>query len=593
MKHINIVLLQYLKTAGLLTAMVFISACADPEQNRETQSVMRTEIPATETSDLEWLAFRVRSDFNAPLNSDTGWAAPENASAEIRYDQPFRLRVQVRARMAPDEGHILSLQYRLSDSAWIPAGFAEFPYPDFATPPVSIISASIYENGAETERLLGQADIRWDDGAGLSAVASTPVWRTTNEALEWEWPLVIRRFYDGPGFADDNATVEFRVVDGYGLALTGLASVTLTLTAEPQHLGGTFIETPGRIGPYQSQSDHMYFFMEPSETDNRFMAIKSTDFGQSWRETDGNNRPATGDLEGVATAQTGSTIHMIHQISEEVLYHQFEMGGTDSQEGAWRIIDERIATPEEPPTQFADVAARSDGSLVTLYGGAQKLFLQTRSAEGVWGEAQEIDTDTAPDLSGPAIVTGPDDTVTLAYTGRDGSGFIRHLFSDGSLSERQLFSSNTGTTDSENGAIVPMVVLPESGATVLIYREADGLLYERRFSRDAQLSEPVQISQLAVVTNAVDSEQVGADLILHDGTLHLLFIEEQSRAVYHSQSTEPGVWSEPVAVIENVDAGWVRGSVHRDSEGNSVYGFIFDAGSTGGSGFNRYHALTL
>jgi hypothetical protein len=181
----------------------------------------------------------------------------------------------------------------------------------------------------------------------------------------------------------------------------------------------------------------------------------------------------------------------------------------------------------------------------------------------------------------------------MAYTGRDGSGFIRHLRPDNSLSERQLLSSDLGITDAENGAILPMVVLPASGTTVVLYRQQNGLLYERRFSRDEQLSAPVQVTQLPVITNAVDSEQVGADLIFHDATLHLLFIEQQSQSIFYSRSNEPGIWSQPEALVEDIQAGWVRGSVHRNASGNHVYGFVFDAGSTGGSGFNRYLSIPL
>jgi len=542
---------------------------------------------------LEWLAFRVRSDANVALNADAGWASPENSAADLQYDQPFRFRIQVRSTMSPPEGHLLRLQYRRTGEAWLPLGFARFPYPDFATPVVSVISTEAYTQGEETERLLGAADLAWDDGAGVNAVDSTPVWRTTQDALEWEWPLVIRRFSDGPSFAEDGDVFELRVVDGKGRALAGQQSAELRMTAAPGHLGGTFIETPNRIGPYESAAGHLYFFMEPSETDNWFMAVKSTDAGLSWREVDGNNRPTTGDLEGVASARSGSVVHLIHQISREVFYHAFEIDGDGSAEGAWQVTDQSIATLEEPPTQFADLVARSDGSLVTLYAGSQRLFMQSRSAQGVWGQPQEIDSDVPPELSGPVMAIAADDTITMAYTGRDGSGFVRHLRADGSLSARQLFSSNLGTTDDENGAIVPLVVLPESGDTVMIYREQTGLLFERRFSRDGQLSAPVQVAQIPVITSAVDSEQVGADLIVHDSSLHLLFIDAQSRSIFHTRSSEQGSWSAPQAVVEGIQGAWVRGSVHRDAAGSPVYGFVYDAGSTGGSGFNRYFAVPL
>jgi len=213
--------------------------------------------------------------------------------------------------------------------------------------------------------------------------------------------------------------------------------------------------------------------------------------------------------------------------------------------------------------------------------------------EGIWADPIEIDSNMGPDLSGPVLVSGDDDIVTMAYTGRDGSGFVRYLYPDGSLSPRVLFSSNLGSNDEENGAILPLVNFPESGATAVLYREQDGMLYERRFTRDGGLSVPAQVSTLPVITSAVDSDQVGADLIRHGSTLHLLFIEAQSRSIFHSRSDQPGIWSEPQPVIEGIDGAWVRGSVQVDAAGNPVYGFVYDAGSRGGSGFNRYYALPL
>jgi hypothetical protein len=546
----------------------------------------------TESSSLQVTAFRFRNDFNAELNEDTGWAAAENQSPALLFDEPFRLRIQVRANEAHAWGHIVGLQYRWSGAPWLPLGFSEFPYPSFATPAVSAISTQAYLHGEETDRLLGNADMDWEEGAGLNGVASTPVWNTKSEAMEWEWPLVIRRFSDGPTFVEDGSVIELRVVDGNGIPLPGPAPIKLELAASRGHLGGTFVETPGRLGPYQSADGHLYFFMEPSETDNRFMAVQSMDFGKSWREVDGPGRPNADDLEGVASVRVGSTIHLLHQVSREVFYHAFDMGGGAALP-SWRVNSESIATPEEPPTQFADVTARSDGSLVAVYGGARKLFIQTRSPAGVWGEAAEIDTDIAPDLSGPLLVTSANDVVTLAYTGRDGSGFIRHFHPDGSLSSRQILSSNLGSDDKENGAILPLVALPESEITVVIYRERDGILYERRFSDTGVLSAPIKVSNLPVITDAVDSEQAGADVVRHGSSLHLIFIEQHSRSIFYSRSDRPGIWSEPKLLIEGIDGSWIRGSVHHNVEGHPVYGFVYDGGSRGGSGFNRYFALVL
>jgi uncharacterized protein YceK len=66
-------------------SVMSLGGCASVAQDAQTVA-----------PNLEWLAFRVRSDTTVALNADTGWAAPENSAAEIQYDQPFRFRIQVR-----------------------------------------------------------------------------------------------------------------------------------------------------------------------------------------------------------------------------------------------------------------------------------------------------------------------------------------------------------------------------------------------------------------------------------------------------------------------------------------------------------------
>ena len=77
------------------------------------------------------------------------------------------------------------------------------------------------------------------------------------------------------------------MVDAGGAVLTGSRNPVLRLTTPPGHVGGTFVETPGRVGPWRAQNGDLYFIMEPAETDNLFMMIKSSDDGVTWREMDG------------------------------------------------------------------------------------------------------------------------------------------------------------------------------------------------------------------------------------------------------------------------------------------------------------------
>ncbi len=561
-----------------LLALLLLQSCS---------SVETTGIATESASPIELLDQRFRIDFTAPLNADVGWASQQNERASLYFDQPFRFRIQVLAPTTSAAGHELALQYRNDSAHWKPIGVSDFPYPRLATPAVAIVSTNAYQHGDETERLLGTAETVWDDGFAINLAATTPVFRGSTEAMEWEWPLVVRRFADGPTFNDDGTVIEFRVVDGYGRPLSGSLPTSAEFNALPGHLGGTFIESPARIGPYQNDSGDLFFFMEPTETDNRFMAVKSDDDGLTWREVSGTNRPAVGDLEGVASARTGNTIHLLHQISEEVLYHAFRIGEGET----WLVDSQRIATPAEPPTQFAALSARSDGSLVAMYAGDRRLFLQIRTATGHWEDPIEIDAEIAPDLSGPVVETLANDVVAIAYTAHDGRGFVRHLLADNSLTPRSLLSTNLGSAEIENGAILPIAALGPDAA--IIYREQNGLLYERRLFASGNLSEPVLVSGVPVVTGAVDSDQVGADLISHNGSLHLLFINESTRSINYTTSSRAGDWSDPEVIISGIEGSWVRGAIVSNSEGQPVYGFVYDAGSQGGAGMNRFASIPL
>jgi hypothetical protein len=96
-----------------------------------------------------------------------------------------------------------------------------------------------------------------------------------------------------------------------------------------------------------------------------------------------------------------------------------------------------------------------------------------------------------------------------------------------------------------------------------------------------------------VVQNGADSEQVGADLVVHNGAAHVVFIDEATRDLWFTSRTDPGGWTPARPVVDGLDAQWVRGRVLLDASGSEVYGFVYDAGSDGGSGMNRFGSIAL
>jgi hypothetical protein len=432
-------------------------------------------------------------------------------------------------------------------------------------------------------------------GAGVSLADSTSALPEGEGQTEWEWPVVVRRYADGAVTNDDGDRFTFRLVDSRGRALAADASPVVTISVPPRLLAGTFVETPGRIGPWEAANGDLYFLMEPAETYNVLMTVKSSDGGRTWAEADGANRPATGDLEGFASALHDGTLHMLHQIDDGVLYHAFRTSDHPTAPDTWSVRDDTVATPGEPPVQVASLTARPDGSLVAVYGGPNSVRMSIRSPDGDWGIEKFLDANAPQPSSGPQTVLANGDVVHVAYTDRGGNVWHRTIRPDGSLTPRTQVTSEIGKEETDVGSVLPLVFLPETNTVVVIYRRADGTLWERSVQNDGTLSDASQITERRVVQNAVDSDQVGADAVAAGGSVHVLFIGAETGHIFYTQRDGTGSWSALERVVDGVNAQWVRGlPLRRGAETPSVYGFVYDAGSNGGSGMNMYgeHPLT-
>jgi hypothetical protein len=387
----------------------------------------------------------VRSRVDAPLNADRGWAGELNENVTLQVDQPFRIRFELEVSGDVSSARTFRLQCRRNGGDWANVEAEDFPMPEEASPRVSIVSTSAYEHGAATTNLLRQSTASYHDGAGVSLAANTPFWSAGNVHGEWEWPLVIRRFADGAVTSEPGDLFEFRMVGAGGHPVDSAVTPANTVSVPSRHLGGTFVETPGRIGPWEASNGDLYFIMEPAETDNVLMIVKPTDRGVTWQEVDGTNRPAADDLEGVASVLWRDTIHVLHQTSDQVWHHSFRTSDHPEHPDAWDVRDELVARPEEPPTQVASIAVRSDGSIVGLYGGLANVHMKVRFAAGTWGGETVLDTKAFPNLSGPQAVVGDSDVVHLAFTGDDGTAWYRRLQPNGTLTSACEGARHNGT----------------------------------------------------------------------------------------------------------------------------------------------------
>lgn len=537
--------------------------------------------------------FRVRSDFSAPLNSDQGWTGAINEDVTIQADRPFRIRFELEGAAGSAGSHQFRLQYRRNTGDWTEVEAHDFPKPDSdgaRTPRVSAVSCAAYRNGAATTNLLAGSSAAFRAGAGMTLADRTPSWSGEASHGEFEWALVVRRFADEAVTNDEGDTFEFRMVDG-GHALPGASrNPVLRLRIPPNHLGGTFVETPGRIGPFHASNGDLYFIMEPAETSNLFMMVKSTDDGVTWREVDAANRPPIRDLEAVDARQVGDTIHILHEVSRSARYHSFRTSDHGMQPDSWAVRGELVANVA-PVAQAAALEVRSDGSLVAFYVGPTKIHYRVRSPAGEWGAETIIDPDIGPNLAGPQAVRGAKDTVHLAYYGTDGTIWYRRLLADGTLTARQPIAAGAGTSRAEYGSVLPLIYIAVTNTVVIIYRLDAGQLWERRILNDGPPTPPVRVTDRSVVTDAVDSQQPGADAVLNGTTVHVLFIEQSSRSIF--STNDSGGWQPSRLQVGAILGSWLRGNVYTRRDGVRVHGYVYDAGSNGGAGMNRFDQVVL
>jgi hypothetical protein len=578
----------------------------------------------------------VRELIDAPVNEDIGWAAPPGEATVVVADQPFRIRLEVEATEGTEKALPTSftLQARRNGGPWQTLALRDFPYPDeISTPRVSLVRVDGWGTGVPTDDLLTASTLPFAPGEGVSdtlrlddeeealesdnAAASWP--GVSGDAPggasgpsvplhgEWEWPVVIRRWADGAVTNEAGDTFDFRMLDGDGRPVEGAGPVRVTLRVPERLVGGTYVETPGVLGPWQGEDGTLYFPMEPAETYNVVMMVASTDHGGSWSEVDGANRPVTDDLEGFASAWHDGVIYLLHQKSRATYLHAFDTratpaGATSDREaagvapGRWVIRDELVSKHSKPPVQVASLVARSNGSLVAVYGDAQGLRYRVRNPGGSWepeGMMEEADGALA---SGVMTVGLADDVVHMAYTATSpdwSARSVRHrsLTREGSFSAATVLGEDLGATEEEIGAILPLGWLSPPKTVVVAWRRADGTLWERRIEANGSVSAPALITSRPVVQNGADSDQVGADLVVYDGVVHVVFIDEETRDLWHTSSPAPGLWTPARPVVESIDGQWVRGRVVRTASGAAVYGLVYDAGSDGGSGMNRYGVI--
>ena len=399
---------------------------------------------------------------------------------------------------------------------------------------------------------------------------------------------MIRRYADGAVANEEGDTFELRMVDAGGAVLAGSRNPVLRLTIPPGHVGGTFVETPGRVGPWQAPNGDLYFIMEPAETDNLFMMIKSSDGGVTWREMDGANRPETNDLESVDGRQVGDTIHIIHQVTDSIRYHAFRTSDHPTRPDTWDVRDERAATVPLSPRRRLSPCDRTAALSLSMSRTPSTTTSARREASGVLTPSSIRESARNQPV--------PSGARRERHRARRLLRHGRHNLVSAAPARRHPdaeAAARVGPGHHASGIRrgTALVFIARTNTVVIIYRQSDGRLWERRIINDGAPTPAVQVTDRFVIQDAVDSQQPAADAVLDGKTVRVLFVEQTSRSIFSTH--DDGGWQPSTLRVDSILGSWIRGNVYTRSEGRKVHGYIYDAGSDGGAGMNRFGEFVL
>ena len=131
------------------TPLLFVTCClATLVAACDSRSPSSPEIDSPGATDTDQQsAFRLRQDFSAALNADSGWAAGLNDAATVFTDEPFRLRIEVQAGgNAPPQPRRYQLEYQRNGGDWQGMPAENFPQPaKVLTPDLTADPAEVWQ----------------------------------------------------------------------------------------------------------------------------------------------------------------------------------------------------------------------------------------------------------------------------------------------------------------------------------------------------------------------------------------------------------------------------------------------------------------
>jgi RTX calcium-binding nonapeptide repeat (4 copies) len=570
---------------------------------RDGETVLNCEGPVV-GNDFSQPHFRIRSDDSQTLNADAGWAAALDTNVTMDVEKKFRIRFEVEnSGAAVNIG--FKLLYRKNGGAWIDAAVVTNEAAPAVTESVEIRPSAQYADGDATTNILSGSSATFAAGTG-NEDNDTGLWNNGTAHGEFEWAVLIRRtfgtFPNSPtGHNVDGDEFEFRLSTTAGDAFSEtVLPPKVTLNVPARLLGGTIVETPGRMGPHKDGNGNLYYLMEYSETYPLAALMKSGDGGNTWVPQDVLSPPEKRDWESADILISGTELKVFQQQGQNVFFHTFRTS-EDGTPDTWNIKDE-VAAATQPSTntnQCGSLVRRSDGSFVAFFcedlsSSFGRVAYNVRSSGGTWGTEVIIDSEASTGFEWAVGVLGESDLTHIFYLDRtNGIVYYRTLTSGGTLSGRtQIATGLTGSGDSNIAGILPAVYYDDAGAekVLVVYKKSDDKLYAVTVTDGTPGSEQAVTSE-TVVSNVGGSHSPGAALVVDGTTAYVLYGDNSTKDLWLRSSVNGAAWSSATEIEDNVTVDLVTASVFTHSAGNGgdkVIGYIFDNGSEGFTGKLTY-----
>lgn len=546
----------------------------------------------------EYWRFRLDED---GLNSQTsGWSAAENTAISHGTGIHVRLRMKVRETGVGGDSVAHKLQVRRNNLIWVDVQQDGKNTP--GTPAALLVASDNFSDAAAITTEYLTSTTTNINGEGIAPVQGptnvvTAAYSPNNQEIEFEWNLKIMSFHDGMTQNVAGDVLDFRMVESTGTLYSSYATFPrITITETDYYIGGCFVETPANVVCANADGD-IYHLVEPSESLNICMMIKSSDGGKTWREMDGGNRPVTPDIEAADFFVDGDTIHVGIQHNNDAYYHRFRMSDHATNPDTWEITDEPVATGITRDQQTAAIAARSDGTIVMFYQELVSSFgvmrYKIRSTGGTWGSAVTLDSTASTWFPGCTIIRGASDLIHIFYTDTtNGNLYHKSLNSSDTLSGRELVYNDMGTTESSDRLNMTKPVYWDDAGDekimVALLDQSDTKLYSVLITNDGTPDTADAASDHTSENNEGGNGQVIAAMSEYNDTVYLIYGRLSSPfGIWLTTNDNDGGWDTDVEQVASVNLDWMQSTIVQHSVangGNLVLGYVYDDGSNGGTG---------